>query len=368
MTWPTKKLGEICEKLALKKAPEGVTPYIEIGDINIETKEIKLKEKGAVKGSIFAPANCVIVSRVRPTRGAVALLDKKIAISSAFTILEPNSSLELKFLFYCLAYNTNFFEYLGLRQKGSNYPSVREKDILNYEIPIPPLHIQKQIVARIEELFGKIDKAIELRKKALEETEQIFQSALQEVFSKAEKKWEIKGLDKVCEKIFAGGDVPKDNFSKTKTEKYFIPIFSNGIEGKDLYGFTDIKKVTKPSVTISARGSIGYPIIRTEPFYPIIRLVVLIPNLKIIELHFLYYAMHYLNFSNTGTSIPQLTIPMVKNVKIPLPPLSEQKKIVSYLDNLREKVEKLKQLQQEQLKELTELKQSILTQFFRGRG
>ena len=114
--WPTKKLGEVCEKLTLEKAIEDTVPYIEIGDINIETKGINFKEKGAVKGSIFAPANCIIVSRVRPTHGAVALINEKVAVSSAFTILKPKPILELKSLFYYLSYNSDFFEYLGLRQ------------------------------------------------------------------------------------------------------------------------------------------------------------------------------------------------------------------------------------------------------------
>ena len=142
--WPTKKIGEVVETITPQKVPIGTTPYVEIGDIDIETKKINFKEKGSVKGSIFAPTYCVIVSRVRPTRGAVALLGKKLAISSAFTILKSKSVLDLKFLFYYLAYNPKFFEYLGERQKGSNYPSCREKDILNFEIPLPPIKIQKR--------------------------------------------------------------------------------------------------------------------------------------------------------------------------------------------------------------------------------
>ena len=39
--------------------------------------------------------------------------------------------------------------------------------------------------------------------------------------------WEIKKLSEVCE-LSAGGDVPKDNFSVIKTEKYQIPIYANG--------------------------------------------------------------------------------------------------------------------------------------------
>ncbi len=183
MSWPTKKISEVCERIVIEKAPIGTMPYVEIGDVDIDTKKINFKEKGAVKGSIFAPANCVIVSRVRPTRGAVALLDKKLAVSSAFTILKPKSMLNLKFLFYALAYSPKFFNYLELKQKGSNYPSCREKDILNFEIPLPPLEVQRRIVAKIEELFEKIDKAVELRKEQLKDLEELKKSILEKAFS-----------------------------------------------------------------------------------------------------------------------------------------------------------------------------------------
>ncbi len=95
---------------------------------------------------------------------------------------------------------------------------------------------------------------------------------------KNEKGFEIKTFEEVCTKSFAGGDVPKNNFSKEQTTNYKIPIYSNGINEKALYGYTDIEKVVEDGITISARGTIGYPVIRKAPFYPIIRLIVAIPT------------------------------------------------------------------------------------------
>jgi len=45
LTTGQRKLGEVCERIKLKKAPEGTTPYIEIGDIDIENKSIIFKDK-----------------------------------------------------------------------------------------------------------------------------------------------------------------------------------------------------------------------------------------------------------------------------------------------------------------------------------
>ncbi len=383
--WPTKKLAEVCERIKSKKAPISTNPYIEIGDIDIETKEIKLKEKGAVKGSIFAPENCIIVSRVRPTRGAVALIKKKTAVSSAFTILKPKSFLDLKFLFYYLAYNHSFFNHLELRQKGSNYPSVREEDILNFKIPLPPLNIQKQIVARIEELFEKIDKAKELREKAKEETTIILSSAMHENFSKIEKKYKTKmikdvvtriqyGLSKKMNEIGVGYkilrmdniskfrieeknikyvEISKDEFFKYKLEKG--DVLFNRVNSFELVGKTGIFDLDGDYIFASY-------------------LIRLRPNPDFLNSYFLNYFLNSPQTQNKLKFIARRAVQQaninskeIASLQIPLPPLPEQKKIVSYFDDLREKVDKLKKIQEEQLKDLVELKKSILEQAFSGK-
>lgn len=67
-----------------------------------------------------------------------------------------------------------------------------------------------------------------------------------------------------------------------------------------------------------------------------------------------------------GGAQPHMNARLLSKIRLPLPPLSEQKKIVAYLDDLREKAEKLKQLQQKHLEELNELKNSILDKAFKG--
>lgn len=130
----------------------------------------------------------------------------------------------------------------------------------------------------------------------------------------------------------AGGDVPKARFSAEKTVEFNIPIYSNGIEEKAIYGYTDIPKVDEPSITISARGTIGWCALRKEPFYPIVRLIYVTPNTEIL-VDFLKYVIDTIKFKVPKTGIPQLTIPMVSKYKIPVPPLEVQREIVRILDN-----------------------------------
>ena len=181
------------------------------------------------------------------------------------------------------------------------------------------------------------------------------------------KNWQEKQLLDVSDKIFAGGDKPKE-FSKYKNEKHYIPIYANGEKNKGLYGYTDVSKVNTPSITISARGTIGYSEIRKMPFFPIVRLIVLIPNKNIIDIDFLHYGIKNTDFSNTGTSIPQLTVPMVKKYKIPLPPLPEQKRIVSILDRCFLAIDQAKSNAEKNLKNAKEIFVSYLQQVFENKG
>ena len=174
------------------------------------------------------------------------------------------------------------------------------------------------------------------------------------------KNWVIKKLGEVCE-LSAGGDVPNDNFSEIKTDKHQIPIFANGEKNEGFYGFTSKAKVTKPSITVSARGTIGFAVKRLEPFFPIVRLIVVTPiNLKELGLDYLDYALRKIDFKHSGSSIPQLTVPMIRDYEIPLPPLPEQQRIVTILDAAFAAIAKAKANAKQNLKNAKELFDCVL--------
>jgi len=77
-------------------------------------------------------------------------------------------------------------------------------------------------------------------------------------------------------------------------------------------------------------------------------------------LHFLKSKFHYFNSNTTGATIPHLDKKRVHNLKIPLPPLPTQKKIVAIL----EKAEKLKGWRREADELTDELLKSTFLQMF----
>lgn len=144
--------------------------------------------------------------------------------------------------------------------------------------------------------------------------------------------WTWVKINSISKSITAGGDKP-NNYSEFKTEKFTIPILSNGKENDGLFGYTDIPKIIEPSITISGRGTIGFSCVRRYPYFPIVRLISIIP-FNIINLDFIKIVFDVLIEKGVGTSVKQLTVPMLIDKLIPLPPIEEQKRIVEKINLL----------------------------------
>ena len=130
----------------------------------------------------------------------------------------------------------------------------------------------------------------------------------------------MKAIADVAE-LMAGGDKPCI-VTKKPTGECNVPIFSNGMSDDGLYGYTTNAKVFKESVTISARGTIGFVRLRQKPFFPIVRLITAIPNTSFISAKYLYFLLLDKNISGTGTTQQQLTVPDFRRYELIVPTLN----------------------------------------------
>lgn len=244
--------------------------------------------------------------------------------SSAMKILTPKkeAGIDFRFVFYamkCITYNP--------QDHARQWISVYSQ----FQIPIPPLPIQQEIV-NILDKFTELQSELQSELQARRAQYEYYRNDLLN-FEGKEVEW--KTLDDICLYISAGGDVPK-NYMKGQTIpsiEYPYPIFANATDKKGLYGYTDNYKIESDAVTISARGAkIGYHTIRAAKYTPIIRLISLIPNKDIIVTKFLNYILDMTSIVGTEGGIPQLTVPSVKKIKIPIPSIIEQDRIVAILD------------------------------------
>lgn len=268
--------------------------------------------------------------------------------SSAVKILKlKRNDNNLKYLYYILkniVYDTSSHKRYWISQYS------------NFEVKLPNIEIQNEIVKEME----KIEDLIGNKEKQMRKFDELVKSQFVEMFEN--KKYPKKCLIDVCEELFAGGDVKKEHTSKERTDKYKYPIYTNGEKLDGLYGYTDIIRVDKEAVTISGRGTIGFSCIRKEPFYPAVRLIVAIPNKNIIDTIFLRQSIENKNYGGQGAGIPQLTVPMIKNEQIPIPPIELQKKFANFV----KQIDKKKEICNKIIDKLNELKKSKMQEYFGG--
>lgn len=145
-------------------------------------------------------------------------------------------------------------------------------------------------------------------------------------------------LGEVAE-IIAGGDKPKV-FSLGKKASVRVPVLANAEKNNGLMGYTDNARIFEPAVTVAARGSnVGFVAVRKEPFFPVVRLLSLIPKKDRLDVDYLFYNLKQNRKTGTGSGQPQITIPDISSKTIALPPISVQQKVAEVLSVLDQKIE-----------------------------
>jgi type I restriction enzyme S subunit len=379
MSWPTKKLGEVLEheqptKYLVRSTEykdEHATPVLTAGKTFILGNT---DEKTGVFPKEKLP---VIIFDDFTTASKFVDFPFKVK-SSAMKILHPRKDLiDAKFVFY--------------KMQTIDFPATQHKRywISKYskiEIPLPSLAEQKRIVEKIEKLFAKIDEASRLRAESSAASAALLPSALHQVFSRAEKEgWEETKLGKIA--ILN----PKKTEIKELPENLdvsFVPMVAVDENtqtitdgeirklGSVRKGYTCFRdgdvlfaKITpcmengKIAIARNLKNGIGFG---STEFHVIRATDEILPEWVFILVgnqDFRDEAERHM----TGTAGQQrVPIEFLKNVKIPLPPIAEQKKIVAYLDSLSQKSRELQNIQNETAADFSALRQSTLAKAFAG--
>ena len=255
---------------------------------------------------------------------------------------------------------------------GDVIPHFKKQFMDRLLIPLPSMEIQK----KIGEIYYTICDKIEVNRRINEQLEELAGALFKSWFVDFEpfkdgefvdselgmipKGWKVGTLDEVS-KLIAGGDKP-EIVSPNKTEETQYPIYSNGIDNYGLYGYTNNYRIAEESVTVSARGTIGYVCLREEPYTPIVRLISIIPNLKYVSAKFIYHSLKTKSIMGTGTTQQQLTVPMFRRTSIIVPP----KNIV---DSFTVKVNSMfdfRRKNQQEITHLTTLRDTLLPKLMSG--
>ena len=302
-----------------------------------------------VKSTSKYEVNDILLSNIRPYFCKIWLADKEGGCSNDVLVLKAKKGYEPKFLYYVLS-DQNFFNYDTVTSKGTKMPRGTPNAIMKYLVPDIDVNTQKKFVS----ILSAYDNLIENNNKRIKILEQMAENLYKEWFIRFRfpghetipfengipKDWMIKRVDELA-KIKAGGDRP-DICEDEITDNCKVPVYSNGIENEGLYGFTDVAEINKASVTISARGTIGYVCLRRIPFVPIVRLLSVTPNTSEISVYYLYYLLKNDAIIGNGTSQQQITVPMLGRKKILVPGNSLVKSFTAKVESIWNEIDLLK--------------------------
>ena len=281
-------------------------------------------------------------------------------------VLTPKKDIYAKYFYYvlnCVKPETQWYR--------RHYPLLK-----NIHIPLPPLETQKTIVAKLDQMFAELDQTKSEIQKNLDNTDELWKSALNQTF---QGDWEMKKLGEMAEiqnwwtpktekKEYWDWDIlwitPKDMW---ELNSRYIDDTSRKISNLWLSN-SSAKLLPIKSVILSSRAPIWYVAINTKPISTNQGCKWIIPNDNL-KAEYLYYFLilsnKLLNSLGSGATFKELSSSKLWVVEIPVPPLSEQEKIVEHLDQVLKEVKALKSQYQSQLDNLEELKKSMLDKAFR---
>ena len=391
--WIIKKLGEVCE-IARGGSPRPIKDFIttdesgvnwiKIGDTDPTGKYIfqtaeKIKPAGISKSRFVEEGDFLLSNSM--SFGRPYILKTNGCIHDGWLVLKKYEQTLFIDFFYYLLLSPNVQNQFNIEAKGSTVRNLNTDIVSKIKVSIPPLEEQKRIVAVLDKKFAQIETLKTAAEKNLQNTKQLFQAELEKAFSNTS--WEKKCLGDTCT-ITSSKRIFKDEYVEEGIPFYRTKELKELAHGKEITlelfisksKYEEIKKQFGVphigDVLISAVGTIGEVLIieNDNPFYFKDGNIIWLKDIKGFDSDFLKYQItsmvEQLKDMTRGAAYNALTIEKLKEYKIFLPPISEQKRIVAHLDSLSEKVHQLEEIYTKQLADCEELKQSLLHKAFEG--
>jgi restriction modification system DNA specificity domain protein len=334
-----KTLGEICEKVCSGGTPSTATPQYYKGNIpwmrtqdidwrEIHDTEIKITEEAIANSSAkLIPKNCVIVAMYGATAAKACINKIPLTTNQACCNLQIDENLaHYKYVYYWICH-----EYERLKALGEGSQSnLNVKKIKSYKLPIPPLRVQARIVEILDkftQLEAELEAELEARRKQYAYYRDQLLNFSQYPPLNVNIKWEMLG--EVAE-IGTGNSNRQD---EAEDGLYPFYVRSKNILRSSTYQFDET------AIIIPGEGGIGDIFHYTEGKYALHQRAYRIKVNAENELFpkFLFYYMTnafkpFILSRCVGATATSIRKPMLTDFPIPLPPLSEQRRIVDILD------------------------------------
>jgi type I restriction enzyme S subunit len=381
--WEWQKLINVSSIDNQTVAPKDSEEYNYISLEHIESNTGKIVNFTKSVGSeiqsskVAFPKGAVLYGKLRPYLNKVAIAPFDGIATTEILPIKPNvSKLNPNYLAFYLR-SDGFVSEAMSNISGARMPRITMTFVRDeLHIPIAPLTEQQRIVEKLDQLFEKIDKAIALHQKNIDEADAFMGSALNEVFGELEEKYEGVELTKYV--TFNGGSQPpKSQFSEVQLDGYVRLIQIRDYKSDNHIVYVNKKSVrkfcTKDDVMIGRYGPPVFQILRGIDGAYNVALMRAEPNEKHLTKDYLFNFLQNPKLQNYIIGLSQraagqsgVNKEALEQYLIPIPPLPTQQKVVTYLDDLSEKIERVKTVQKEKMDSLKALKASILDKAFRG--
>ncbi|WP_455767111.1 restriction endonuclease subunit S [Phocaeicola plebeius] len=332
-----RKLGEVCE---IKRGVRVVKNDL-INDGKYPVFQNSLIPLGYYEKNNY-PANITFVISAGAA-GEIGYTEEPIwAADDCLTIISPNNIIN-KFIYYCLIANKLFFV---SKVRRASVPRLSRTVVDNFEIPIPPLEVQNEIV-RILDTFTAHTAELQAELQARKEQYEYYRNKLLTFDENDERvKW-IKlgeiGNTCMCKRIMKHqtsdiGEVPFFKIGTFGKEADAFISYELYDEYKNKYSFP-----RKGEILISASGTIGRTVIYDgqDAYFQDSNIIWIQNDESKVLNKYLYYYYQIIEWNVEGGTIKRLYNTNLSKTIIAYPPLSEQQRIISILDKFESLVNDL---------------------------
>jgi type I restriction enzyme, S subunit len=395
--WPKVKLGEVLTPVSRPEIVDPSKVYRILGAhwyaTGLYTKDVKPGSGVQAKWLYRVEEGDFVYNRLFAWKGSFALATGDNAgcyVSNEFPCFVIRSDrVDGRYLWRYFSQASAWDEALGLSTGGTptSRNRLKEDKLLEMEIPLPPLVEQRRIVARIEELAAKIDETRNMRQQAAGEAEGLISATISAL------SYSHRSNERTVADILGGSEQLKNgkslkSFGDTSdfrcltlsavrngrvsvTDSKPVPMMQDeaapflvkkgdvfvvrGNGSKDLCG--------RAGLVVEEQNSLIFPDLFIRVSLPPAEIL---PDFFVAVWNSAATRRVIEEKAKTTSGIWKINQGHILSTMIPVPPLSDQHRIVAELDALQAKVDALKRAQTETAAELDALLPSILDQAFRG--
>ena len=370
-----------------------------IGEIKWDTQTFLPESYANEYNKFLLKKEDIVVALTRPT------LDNKLKVARITTDedvsllnqrvgrIDCNNECDSNFIFQILQ-SREFAHRINIGLLGTDPPNLSKKIFEDFQILLPPLPEQQKIA----KILTTWDKAIDTTERLIDNSKQLKKALMQQLLTgkkrllddkgkRFEGEWEEKSLSELGV-VVTDGDRGKEypKSSDLLTNGYCLFLSAKNVTKRG-FVFDETQFITKEKheklrkgvvnrgdIILTTRGTVGQTAYYDDSIpYDCIRvnsgMVTLNCYKSSLESDFFYKVTNSSSFKRQidaltfGSAQPQLTIKIIKSLKVPTPSKREQQKIAVVLTNADKEIELLEQ----QLADLQQEKKALMQQLLTGK-